>query len=116
MAVCRDHAKDACKRQQCKYYHIPVAIPPANIMADIHGTVTPNHTSATINTNPINNLTSTSKTSSERNYLSTDTTSIRINKSKIITTVAAEPLPPSSMTLNKKAAFASSTTTTTICG
>lgn len=35
VAVCRDHAKSACKRQQCKYYHIPVVVPPANVMADI---------------------------------------------------------------------------------
>lgn len=32
VAVCRDHAKNACKRQQCKYYHIPIAVPPANVM------------------------------------------------------------------------------------
>lgn len=38
VAVCRDHAKDACKRQQCKYYHIPVAVPPANVMANIYKT------------------------------------------------------------------------------
>lgn len=35
MAVCRDHAKDACKRQQCKYYHIPIAVPPAHVMANL---------------------------------------------------------------------------------
>lgn len=35
VAVCRDHAKSACKRQQCKYYHIPVVVPPANVMAGI---------------------------------------------------------------------------------
>lgn len=33
MSVCRDHANGICQRQQCKYYHIPVAIPPANVMA-----------------------------------------------------------------------------------
>lgn len=38
VAVCRDHAKDACKRQQCKYYHIPIAMPPANVMATIYNT------------------------------------------------------------------------------
>jgi hypothetical protein len=36
VAVCRDHAKGACRRQQCKYYHIPIAIPPANIMASFN--------------------------------------------------------------------------------
>lgn len=35
VAVCRDHAKDACKRQQCKYYHIPIAVPPAHVMANM---------------------------------------------------------------------------------
>lgn len=33
VSVCRDHANGICQRQQCKYYHIPVAIPPANVMA-----------------------------------------------------------------------------------
>lgn len=36
VAVCRDHAKDACKRQQCKYYHIPIAVPPAHVMANLY--------------------------------------------------------------------------------
>lgn len=36
VAVCRDHAKDACKRQQCKYYHIPIAVPPAPVMANLY--------------------------------------------------------------------------------
>lgn len=35
VAVCRDHAKDACKRQQCKYYHIPVVVPPAHIVVNM---------------------------------------------------------------------------------
>uniref|UniRef100_A0A182MXT0 C3H1-type domain-containing protein n=1 Tax=Anopheles dirus TaxID=7168 RepID=A0A182MXT0_9DIPT len=33
VAVCRDHAKGMCKRKQCKYYHIPIVLPPANVMA-----------------------------------------------------------------------------------
>lgn len=33
VSVCRDHANGICRRQQCKYYHIPVVIPPANVMA-----------------------------------------------------------------------------------
>lgn len=33
MAVCRDHALGNCFRQQCKYYHIPIELPPAPIMA-----------------------------------------------------------------------------------
>jgi len=40
VAVCRDHAKGNCKRQQCKYYHIPVAVPPAHVMANVHTNVT----------------------------------------------------------------------------
>jgi len=36
VAVCRDHAKDACKRQQCKYYHIPISVPPAHVMANLY--------------------------------------------------------------------------------
>ncbi|XP_046810972.1 muscleblind-like protein 1 isoform X7 [Lucilia cuprina] len=33
VAVCRDHANGQCRRKQCKYYHIPIVLPPANIMA-----------------------------------------------------------------------------------
>ncbi|KPU76765.1 uncharacterized protein Dana_GF11449, isoform F [Drosophila ananassae] len=33
VAVCRDHANSQCRRKQCKYYHIPIVLPPANIMA-----------------------------------------------------------------------------------
>lgn len=33
VAVCRDHANGICKRQQCKYYHIPIALPSAYEMA-----------------------------------------------------------------------------------
>lgn len=33
MTVCRDAVKGACMRPQCKYYHIPVALPPAPMMA-----------------------------------------------------------------------------------
>lgn len=52
MSVCRDHANGACRRQQCKYYHIPVAIPPANMMATVHTT---NTTTMTNNNNYNNN-------------------------------------------------------------
>ncbi|OAD62153.1 Serpin B4 [Eufriesea mexicana] len=33
VTVCRDAVKGACMRPQCKYYHIPVALPPAPLMA-----------------------------------------------------------------------------------
>lgn len=33
VAVCRDAAKGQCSRPVCKYYHIPVALPPAPVMA-----------------------------------------------------------------------------------
>ncbi|EFA04001.1 hypothetical protein TcasGA2_TC014150 [Tribolium castaneum] len=33
VAVCRDAAKGQCSRSTCKYYHIPVALPPAPVMA-----------------------------------------------------------------------------------
>lgn len=52
VSVCRDHANGACRRQQCKYYHIPVAIPPANMMATVHTT---NTTTMTNNNNYNNN-------------------------------------------------------------
>uniref|UniRef100_A0A336MCX1 CSON009785 protein n=1 Tax=Culicoides sonorensis TaxID=179676 RepID=A0A336MCX1_CULSO len=32
VAVCRDHALGNCFRQQCKYYHIPIELPPAPLM------------------------------------------------------------------------------------
>lgn len=35
VAVCRDHANGQCRRKQCKYYHIPVILPPADVMATI---------------------------------------------------------------------------------
>lgn len=57
MAVCRDHANGQCRRKQCKYYHIPVILPPADIMATIINnnnstltTTTPPSTSSTIST------------------------------------------------------------------
>lgn len=31
--VCRDAVKGKCVRPLCKYYHIPIALPPANEMA-----------------------------------------------------------------------------------
>lgn len=51
VSVCRDHANGACRRQQCKYYHIPVAIPPANMMATVHTT----NTATMSNNNNYNN-------------------------------------------------------------
>lgn len=36
VAVCRDHANGICRRQKCKYYHIPIIVPPAPVMAAIH--------------------------------------------------------------------------------
>lgn len=33
VTVCRDAVKGTCMRPQCKYYHIPVALPPAPLMA-----------------------------------------------------------------------------------
>jgi hypothetical protein len=33
VAVCRDAAKGQCTRSTCKYYHIPIALPPAPVMA-----------------------------------------------------------------------------------
>lgn len=33
VAVCRDAAKGQCCRSACKYYHIPIALPPAPVMA-----------------------------------------------------------------------------------
>ncbi|RZC34302.1 hypothetical protein BDFB_006770 [Asbolus verrucosus] len=33
VAVCRDAAKGQCSRSTCKYYHIPIALPPAPVMA-----------------------------------------------------------------------------------
>lgn len=33
VAVCRDAAKGQCSRSACKYYHIPIALPPAPVMA-----------------------------------------------------------------------------------
>lgn len=33
VAVCRDHVNGICKRQQCKYYHIPIELPSALEMA-----------------------------------------------------------------------------------
>lgn len=35
VAVCRDHANGICGRQKCKYYHIPIIVPPAPVMAAI---------------------------------------------------------------------------------
>lgn len=35
VAVCRDHANGICGRQKCKYYHIPILVPPAPVMAAI---------------------------------------------------------------------------------
>lgn len=35
VAVCRDHANGVCGRQKCKYYHIPIIVPPAPVMAAI---------------------------------------------------------------------------------
>lgn len=33
VAVCRDHVNGICRRQQCKYYHIPIQLPSAHEMA-----------------------------------------------------------------------------------
>lgn len=33
VAVCRDHINGICRRQQCKYYHIPIQLPPATEMS-----------------------------------------------------------------------------------
>jgi hypothetical protein len=33
VTVCRDAVKGKCARPLCKYYHIPIALPPANEMA-----------------------------------------------------------------------------------
>lgn len=60
VAVCRDHAKDACKRQQCKYYHIPIAVPPAHVMANIFKKdSTPLSIAATALASPLNSFTTT---------------------------------------------------------
>lgn len=37
VAVCRDHANGFCRRQQCKYYHIPIQLPSAAEMANLNG-------------------------------------------------------------------------------
>lgn len=34
VAVCRDHVKGACHRKQCKFYHIPIDLPPAYAMTN----------------------------------------------------------------------------------
>lgn len=68
VSVCRDHAKGACRRQQCKYYHIPVVIPPANVMATMHnkGNNNNNHTSNNnSNSNNNNNSSTTNTTTSQ---------------------------------------------------
>lgn len=57
VAVCRDHVKGACKRQQCKYYHIPIVLPPANVMA----TISKNDTTI-ITTSEIESTTNTTTT------------------------------------------------------
>lgn len=63
VSVCRDHAKGACRRQQCKYYHIPVVIPPANVMATIHkGNNNNNNSTNNNNNNNTNNNSSTTRT------------------------------------------------------
>lgn len=72
VSVCRDHAKGACKRQQCKYYHIPVAIPPANIMAILHQNGLQN---TNINNNN-NNSNSNNNNNSNNKNKATDTPSI----------------------------------------
>lgn len=33
VTVCRDAVKGTCLRPLCKYYHIPVELPPAPVMA-----------------------------------------------------------------------------------
>jgi len=33
VTVCRDAVKGKCVRPLCKYYHIPILLPPANEMA-----------------------------------------------------------------------------------
>lgn len=33
VTVCRDAAKGQCTRPLCKYYHIPIPLPPAPVMA-----------------------------------------------------------------------------------
>lgn len=53
VAVCRDAAKGRCLRPSCKYYHIPIPLPPAPVMAaarlssQIHTTTTNTATSPT---------------------------------------------------------------------
>lgn len=59
VAVCRDHAKDACKRQQCKYYHIPIAVPPAHVMANIFKPRDLTTTAATALGSPLTSFTTT---------------------------------------------------------
>ncbi|KAL9913455.1 splicing regulator muscleblind isoform 15-T30 [Glossina fuscipes fuscipes] len=52
VAVCRDHANGQCRRKQCKYYHIPIVLPPANVMAALINS----NTSGISNNNINNNL------------------------------------------------------------
>ena len=40
VTVCRDAVKGTCLRPQCKYYHIPVVLPPAPLMA-VNDSATP---------------------------------------------------------------------------
>lgn len=35
VTVCRDAVKGKCVRPLCKYYHIPILLPPANEMAQL---------------------------------------------------------------------------------
>nr|CAI5860394.1 unnamed protein product [Callosobruchus analis] len=46
VSVCRDFAKGQCRRSACKYYHIPVALPPAPVMAAIAAYLQQQHQSA----------------------------------------------------------------------
>lgn len=41
VTVCRDAAKGQCARPACKYYHIPVALPPAPVMAALASLLQP---------------------------------------------------------------------------
>lgn len=45
LTVCRDAAKGQCRRPLCKYYHIPIPLPPAPVMAAL--TAAANTTPAT---------------------------------------------------------------------
>lgn len=56
VAVCRDHANGQCRRKQCKYYHIPVMLPPADVMATILNNNTTTTATSTNNSTAIESV------------------------------------------------------------